>query len=516
MFYPYMNREHPFSMEEIEKNEKSRTLSDAELLKGGADYAIDNEGNKRLEATSEQMAEARKEMDMDIEAKKYYESKVNALGMLLSDIIQHSSADEIKEALKNVSEFSRIAEASLSEDADINSLQEEVANILKKYKNNGVDEDFFSLAEYRRLAGVGGAKIENEIGDFKREQAELKKESKEKEAVSDRERMEEANKPFYDALDMLKNEEVKNFIGREIKAGRTVEDIDKFFALKTAAGGIKTKIFHITEDAFKSGKEKGVEEDLVDMIDKAIEEYKETSGKQKEKTQADDEILEEINGLDENFQIENTLIVKPRKEDTEINNGNIQKSKDLKAGKEETETDFLNRQLLSDYLSFQDVDLEKETKEWILSQNLSSGNAKKYADSLMELAEKYNLENIKEKAGELVASTSDLLKKIGIKPSEFARSQTWAIWDMAKQQFYLSHPDKVDSKYSIEDPMSSKNKQLEISDRHLGWEVYAAYQSGNHSFLNKLKDRNIRAEIEDYLLKPSKDNGTLSSRDLAD
>src|SRR4030043_1232050 len=299
MFYPYMNREHSFSMEEIEKNEKSRTLSDAELLKGGADYAIDNEGNKRLEATSEQMAEARKEMDMDIEAKKYYESKVNALGMLLSDIIQHSSADEIKEALKDVSEFSRIAEASLSEDADINSLQEEVANILKKYKNNGVDEDFFSLAEYRRLAGVGGAKIENEIGDFKREQAELKKESKEKEAVSDRERMEEANKPFYDALDMLKNEvkdlsveekvsfirreaddidkianelrdnnneekrqemyekrqallweyeqtlkenpelsnklmkeEVKNFIGREVKAGRTVEDIDKFFALK--------------------------------------------------------------------------------------------------------------------------------------------------------------------------------------------------------------------------------------------------------------------------------------------
>src|SRR4030043_326203 len=303
MFYPYMNRENPFSMEEIEKNEKSRTLSDAELLKGGADYAIDNEGNKRLEATSEQMAEARKEMDMDIEAKKYYESKVNALGMLLSDIIQHSSADEIKEALKDVSEFSRIAEASLSEDADINSLQEEVANILKKYKNNGVDEDFFSLAEYRRLAGVGGAKIENEIGDFKREQAELKKERQE----MDEKRQallweyEQTLKENPELSNKLMKEEVKNFIGREIKAGRTVEDIDKFFALKTAAGGIKTKIFHITEDAFKSGKEKGVEEDLVDMIDKAIEEYKETSGKQKEKTQADDEILEEINGLDENF-----------------------------------------------------------------------------------------------------------------------------------------------------------------------------------------------------------------------
>lgn len=48
-----MGIENPkqYTSEEIAKMEKSRTLSDAEILKHGAEYKIDEAGNKRLEIT---------------------------------------------------------------------------------------------------------------------------------------------------------------------------------------------------------------------------------------------------------------------------------------------------------------------------------------------------------------------------------------------------------------------------------------------------------------------------------
>ena len=44
-----------YTPEEIADLEKSRTISDTELLKDGAKYEIDEEGNKHLSATDEQI-----------------------------------------------------------------------------------------------------------------------------------------------------------------------------------------------------------------------------------------------------------------------------------------------------------------------------------------------------------------------------------------------------------------------------------------------------------------------------
>lgn len=51
-----MNIEKPNKLtpKDVAKIEKSRTISDAELLKAGADYVVDKEGNKRLEVTPDQ------------------------------------------------------------------------------------------------------------------------------------------------------------------------------------------------------------------------------------------------------------------------------------------------------------------------------------------------------------------------------------------------------------------------------------------------------------------------------
>jgi len=63
------------SPEEMAKNEKERTLSDAELLKGGAEYKIEEDFIKRLEATPEQIKKAKEEMEIELKIGKDPESK---------------------------------------------------------------------------------------------------------------------------------------------------------------------------------------------------------------------------------------------------------------------------------------------------------------------------------------------------------------------------------------------------------------------------------------------------------
>lgn len=55
-----------FSPEKVAHTQKERTLSDAELLKGGAEYKLDEKGeNIMLEATEEQKDKAKEEMESD-------------------------------------------------------------------------------------------------------------------------------------------------------------------------------------------------------------------------------------------------------------------------------------------------------------------------------------------------------------------------------------------------------------------------------------------------------------------
>lgn len=60
----FKNSKSP-SLEEMAKIEKQRTLSDAELLKGGAEYKFNEKGEKRLEVTEKQINGTRNEMKKD-------------------------------------------------------------------------------------------------------------------------------------------------------------------------------------------------------------------------------------------------------------------------------------------------------------------------------------------------------------------------------------------------------------------------------------------------------------------
>lgn len=64
-----MSFEKQKTPQEMAQIKKERAISDSELLKGGAEYQIDNEGNEILLATGEQIESAKREMEKDLDKK---------------------------------------------------------------------------------------------------------------------------------------------------------------------------------------------------------------------------------------------------------------------------------------------------------------------------------------------------------------------------------------------------------------------------------------------------------------
>ncbi len=68
---PKIEQPKQYTPEEIAELEKSRTISDAELFKGGAEYEVDKEGKKLLMATEKQ----KEKMDIEMEVEKVMTAK---------------------------------------------------------------------------------------------------------------------------------------------------------------------------------------------------------------------------------------------------------------------------------------------------------------------------------------------------------------------------------------------------------------------------------------------------------
>lgn len=175
----------------------------------------------------------------------------------------------------------------------------------------------------------------------------------------------------------------------------------------------------------------------------------------------------------------------------------------------------LKKSIIED-LSYQDVDVPLDIKQQMLEDTMASESANKYAESLAELSEHIGgFESVGVVADKLVEKMSAEAERLGIPVSPFGKSRTWAIWDMGKQYYYFTHPNENDSKYPIGDPFSEA-KSEEIVNRHLGWEAYGAYnQNEQKEFLEKIP-ADKRLSILGLLKRRPKDNGTLSSKELAE
>lgn len=84
-----MDFENSKTPQEMAKIKKERAISDAELLKDGAEYEIDSQGNEILSATNKQVENARKEMEEDLGGKGI-EKKLESMTSEEREFYDHS------------------------------------------------------------------------------------------------------------------------------------------------------------------------------------------------------------------------------------------------------------------------------------------------------------------------------------------------------------------------------------------------------------------------------------------
>lgn len=177
----------------------------------------------------------------------------------------------------------------------------------------------------------------------------------------------------------------------------------------------------------------------------------------------------------------------------------------------------LRSRIIDQDLAYQDAILSEEVKQQTLDWSRNSESARRYADSIAQLSQRTNLEMLRQIARELVQRMGTEATRLGIPVSPYGGSNTWAMWDIGKQNYFFTHPAENNPAYEIGDPLTSKAKQAEIINRHLGWEAYAVFH-GNvvPEWKQKIMSDSKFADALKLLNKPPKQNNTLSSKDLAE
>jgi len=203
-------------------------------------------------------------------------------------------------------------------------------------------------------------------------------------------------------------------------------------------------------------------------------------------------------------------------------NENIQDNVELKNSedkeKEEPSYDELVS-IIDKYFIYDDsTELRQEEKEKIKNNAHQSRSALKYAMVLWELEKNGKLGLVESISQKIYGNTLTDLYKYDIGISAYSISQSWAIWDVAKQIYYLNHPAETKrDKYRLADPLIDEDKQIEIQDRHIGYEIYSKMTTGElDEFLAKFQNLIYRKRMVEFMIEKPNDKNTLASYKLAE
>ena len=167
------------------------------------------------------------------------------------------------------------------------------------------------------------------------------------------------------------------------------------------------------------------------------------------------------------------------------------------------------KNLIINYLSYQDANVSEEEKEAMLAKGLDSESSKKYAISLNDIFEEYGSYDVQRLVQSLHYEFLNKIKFFEVL-SAYGLSLSWVYWDIAKQYYFYKKPHLQQSPilYPPSNPMEDQGLQREIVLRQLGWEVYL--ERKNKKLLEKISNEKI---VMEYIKKTPKENGQLSSWD---
>lgn len=375
---------------------------------------------------------------------------------------------------------------------------EKLSNLLEQQLTSlNVSENL--LDENQRVQILNGVKIREDQSEFTSLIFILLDSLKGAEEITDVKKIEENDEKFSDKkADEIENgendngETILNETTKEKEENSLEESIQKPEESQVSLENNQKKVF---EENF---------EDIgsLEKDDVSIEDVKEIGDFQKKDVE-----VEEVDDINNE--------VKREKEKYEVEQENVENQEPVssKVDKEEK----IN-ELVIKYLAYQDSsELNDEEKKDVYNKALKSNAARKYAKILLELEESQELEIYEMLSKKIFTDTLINLQNYDIEPEKFTYSTSWAVWDVAKQLYYMKNPSKTTSDYKLADPLYSQEKQQEIKDRHIGWIVYKQMTTGRlDDILNKVKNSVYGKRIIEYMIsKPKPGLDSLSSYKLA-
>lgn len=132
---------------------------------------------------------------------------------------------------------------------------------------------------------------------------------------------------------------------------------------------------------------------------------------------------------------------------------------------------------------------ENMDKEWMLTDP----TAKVYTAELTALSAEYGQGAIRQLSDEIRADYKNVMEKLRFTPGEYTvgESESWSMWDIAKQSYLAKHPEESNSNYNLVSPLDPEHREekiREISSRHIGWEFQSAMNSRGKKSLHRLSD----------------------------
>ena len=154
----------------------------------------------------------------------------------------------------------------------------------------------------------------------------------------------------------------------------------------------------------------------------------------------------------------------------------------------------------------------------LINGEISPAEAK-YGAALSKLDGAYRIDRIDGLASSLKDRVLDWMQRMGLSPSPYTPSISWARWDIAKQYYLSKRPEESDpERYHLGNPMEDQRVQDEIAYRHLGWEIHSKWihDSEQKEIIHrKLSGKPSAEGILEILDMRTKEDGQLPSDQLA-
>jgi hypothetical protein len=175
-------------------------------------------------------------------------------------------------------------------------------------------------------------------------------------------------------------------------------------------------------------------------------------------------------------------------------------------------------------LIYPDAPLKKADHDAAVEHAMQGENIVYYAQELQNMSEEVGLDKVLELASTMRDAGVATTRALGIEPSPYARSVSWALWDMAKQR-YTSKPEFLEEagpdypyRDQTGDPLASPRVRRTIINRQVGWEIDTHMQQpGENRYLFPIAHTPQETTINEIRRTGRRNGATqeLNSLDLA-